>query len=226
VVPVAGGRNRVFDAIAKYDQLYTWMDISAGGGAAALALPVEVEFDSTPRPVIMYRTGSFTTAPTANLNTTTDIGGTKVDYASKPVPALISQMKVRISLILDVATSGMTLVAVYDNINSATGRWNSAAFLHWAANEVYCEAANVTHIRDEYYRVTYNFVWDFWKACEQVPKTDVHGKAAVDANGSANTVTWKSQVRGTYDHNAIFNGQPNVTLAKQIALEGSFLTYP
>jgi hypothetical protein len=226
VVPVAGGRNRVFDAIAKYDQLYTWMDISPGGGTAALALPVEVEFDSTPRPVIMYRTGTFTTAPTADLNTTTDIGGTKLDYASKPVPALISQMRVRIGLVLDVATSGMTLVAAYDRIATATGKWNSSSFLHWASNTVYLEAASVTHVRDEYYRCTYNFVWDFWKGCEQVPKTDVHGKAAVNSDGQAQTVTWKSQVRGSYDHNLIFNDQPNATLAKQIALEGSFLTYP
>jgi hypothetical protein len=226
VVPVAGGRNRVFDAIAKYDQLYTWMYISAGGGTASLALPVEVEFDATPRPVIMYRTGTFTTAPTADLNTTTDIGGTKLDYASKPVPALISQMRVRIGLVLDVATSGMTLVAAYDRIATATGKWNSSSFLHWASNTVYLEAASVTHVRDEYYRCTYNFVWDFWKGCEQVPKTDVHGKAAVNSDGQAQTVTWKSQVRGSYDHNLIFNDQPNATLAKQIALEGSFLTYP
>lgn len=226
IVPVPGSASKVFDVVGKYDQLYTWMDISAGGGVAALALPVEVEFDATPRAVIMYRTGTFGTAPTADLNTTTDIGGTKVDYASKPVPALIPQMKVRISLILDVATTGMTLVSAYDRVATASGKWNSASFLHWAANTVYCETANVSAIRDEYYRCTYNFVWDFWKACEQVPKTDVNGRAAVDSNGSANTVTWKSQVRGSYDHNLIFNDQPNATLAKQMALEGSFLTYP
>jgi hypothetical protein len=224
IVPVPGSASKVFDVVGKYDQLYTWMDIS--GGTAALALPVEVEFDATPRSVIMYRTGTFTTSPTADLNTTTDIGGTKVDYASKPVPALIPQMRVRVSLILDVGTTGMTLVSAYDRIATATGKWNGSSFLHWSANTVYLETASVSAIRDEYYRCTYNFVWDFWKACEQVPKTDVNGRAAVDSNGSANTVTWKSQVRGTYDHNLIFNDQPNSTLAKQIALEGSFLTYP
>jgi hypothetical protein len=229
VVPVAGGRNRVFDAIAKYDQLYTWMKISDPEDedvTAQLALPVEVEFDATPRSVILFRTGTFGTAPAADLNTTADIGGTKVDYASKPVPGLIPQMKVRVSLLLDVATTGMTLVSAYDRIATASGRWNSTDFLHWAANTVYLETATVSHVRDEYYRCTYNFVWDFWKGCEQVPKTDVHGKAAVDSNGQSQTVTWKSQVRGTYDHNLIFNDQPNSTLAKQIAFEGSFLTYP
>jgi hypothetical protein len=226
VVPVVGGSNKVFDAAGKYDQLYSWMDISPGGGSAALALPVEVEFDATPRAVIMFRTGTFSTSPSADLNTTGDIGGTKVDYASKPVPALISQMRVRVGLMIDVATTGMTLVSAYDRIATATGKWNSTSFLHWASNTVYLETATVSHVRDEYYRCTYNFVWDFWKACEQVPKTDVHGKAAVDSNGQAQTVTWKSQVRGTYDHNLIFNDQPNPTLAKQMALEGSFLTYP
>jgi hypothetical protein len=227
VVPVAGGRNRVFDAIAKYDQLYTWMDISAGGGSAALALPVEVEFDATPRPVLLYRS-PYTTSPAANLNTTTDIGGTKVDYASKPVPGTVPQMRARISLIVDVSrpAQGMSLNGIYDRISSSTGRWNSSDFLHWGPQAVYCETANISHIRDEYYRVTYNFVWDLWYACEQIPKTDVNGKAAVDANGSAVTVTWKSQNRGTYDQNLIFNDQPNPTLAKQIAREGSFLTYP
>ena len=225
IVPVPGSAGKVFDVVGKYDQLYTWMDISAGGGAAALALPVEVEFDATPRSVILYRS-PYLTLPSANLNTTTDIGGTKVDYASKPVPGLVPQMRARISLIVDASVTGQTLNSVYDRISSAVGRWNSTDFLHWGANGVYCETANISAIRDEYYRVTYNFVWDLWYACEQIPKTDVNGRAAVDSNGSAITVTWKSQNRGTYDHNGIFNEQPNSTLAKQIAREGSFLTYP
>ena len=33
------------------------------------------------------------------------------------------------------------------------GKWNSAAFLHWGANQVYCQDADVSHVRDEFYRV-------------------------------------------------------------------------
>ena len=118
IVPVPGSASKVFDVVGKYDQLYTWMDISAGGGVAALALPVEVEFDATPRSVILYRS-PYLTLPSANLNTTTDIGGTKVDYASKPVPGLVPQMRARFSLIVDASVTGQTLNSVYDRISSA-----------------------------------------------------------------------------------------------------------
>lgn len=223
VVPVAGSGAKVFDCVGKFDSLYTWVKWNDGASdQAQLALPVEIELDSTPRSVVMYRTGSFTTSPSANLTTTSDIGGTKVDYASKPVPAQIPQMRTKVSLIFDCGRSGSTLVSAYDRIASITGTWNSATFLHWSANTVFCESANISHVRDEIYRTTYIFVWDQWYSCDQIPKTDVWGKYSVDANGSASTVTWKSQYRSTYDHNNIFSDQPVPNLAKWWARKGTW----
>ena len=224
--PVPGNESSVFDVTARYDQLYTW---NVATGLAKLQLPVEVDLDATPRSVLMYRSPSFTTSPSADLNTTADIGGTKVDYAGKPIQALVPQMTMRVSIITDISAvnSGVTLVSVFDKISTLSGKWNSTAFPHFvSANLVYCESANVAHVRDEYYRATFNLRWDLWYGCEQQPKTDVWGKPALDSNGAANAVTWKSLVRGSANLNSMFDLSSDATVAAQIAKEGSFLTYP
>lgn len=227
ITPVPGSSNKIFDCTARYDGMYFWAalkDLNAGN-TSKLALPVEVDADSSPRMVPMYRSPSFTTNPAADTSTTTDIGGTKVDYGERPVAAIVSAVKFRVSMVFD--SSRTTLVSLYDRVATHQGKWNSAAFLHWAtAGQVYCESANISHIRDEYYRVSYVFVWDQWYGAEQVPKVEASGTVARDSNGSASTVTWKNIVRGNIDHNLIFNDQPDSALAKQIALEGSWLTYP
>ena len=224
--PVPGNESSVFDVTARYDQLYTW---NVATGLAKLQLPVEVDLDATPRSVLMYRSPSFTTQPSADLNTTADIGGTKVDFAGKPIQALVPQMTMRVSIITDISAvnSGVTLVSVFDKISTLSGKWNSTSFPHFvSANYVYCESASLAHVRDEYYRATFNLRWDLWYGCEQQPKTDVWGKPALDSNGAANAVTWKSLVRGSANLNTMFDLSSDATVAAQIAKEGSFLTYP
>lgn len=224
--PVPGNQSSVFDVTARYDQLYTW---NVATGLAKLQLPVEVDLDATPRSVLMYRSPSFTTQPSADLNTTADIGGTKVDFAGKPIQALVPQMTMRVSIITDISAvnSGVTLVSVFDKISTLSGKWNSTSFPHFvSANYVYCESASLAHVRDEYYRATFNLRWDLWFGCEQQPKTDVWGKPSLDSNGAANAVTWKSLVRGSANLNTMFDLSSDATVAAQIAKEGSFLTYP
>ena len=224
--PVPGNEATVFDVTARYDQLYTW---NVATGLAKLQLPVEVDLDATPRSVLMYRSPSFTTSPSANLNTTADIGGTRVDYAGKPIQAMIPQMTMRVSMMTDIsaANSGPTLVSVFDKVSTLSGTWNSVAFPHFpSANSVYCESANLSHVRDEYYRATFNLKWDLWKSCEQQPKTDVWGKPSLDSNVAADVVTWKSLYRSPIDLNQMLTLSSDIVLAKQIVTEGSFLTYP
>ena len=241
-VPLPATNGKIVDLQLRWDSMYVWAAIASEEIVQQLALPVEVDWDATPRSVTMYRSpiaGSFESTsgtppvttganPSADLITTTDIGGTRVDYASKPVQAVIPAITARISLVLDVsrASPGMTLVSLYDRVSSHQGRWNSQPFLNWNANQVYCESAAVSPIRDEFYRATYLFKWDRWYGCEQVPKTDVFGRPSPDANGASSVVTWKSFARGSVDHNSIFNDQPNSTLSKQWAKEGSWLTFP
>jgi hypothetical protein len=90
---------------------------------------------------------------------------------------------------------------------------------------VFCLSANLAHIRDEFYRANFVFRWDKWFDCEQIVKQDNDGYPILTA-GQAATVYWKSLARGTADHNLIFGNCVDITLAKQVALEGSYLTFP
>ena len=220
LVAVPGSEGLVFDAIGRFDGLYVWCDVPTLGGG--LYLPVETELDATPRSVLAYRSGANT--PSSDLSTTTDILGTPIDYGGKPVQTNIPQQTMKVSLIID--STRFTLTSVFDRIASHSGKWNSIDFLHFLANTVFCESASISHIRDEYYRVTYLFRSDYWFGCDQVPKIDVWGKAEIDANGAAKTVTWKSVAYGSINHNLIFTEQPSVAVATQWAKEGSFITYP
>ena len=229
ITPVQGSSNKVFDCVGRYDSMYTWAESTSPLVSGQLVLPCEVEIDGSPRHVMMYRSepaAGYTTPPSADLNTTTDIGGTKVDNTGKPVPGVVSSVGVRLSFILDASRSAgnATLNVHYDYLQGIIGKWNNAAFLFFsAANMVYCESGSISHIRDEYYRMTYNLRWDEWYGCEQIPQMDANGKIQPDNNMSANTVYWKSLKRGTANFSVMLNGQPNTTTTTKMLQYGHWL---
>lgn len=225
IVPVEPTVGKVFDAVITYGTEYMWAEIT--GGTPGLTLPVEVSFGATERTVAVYRNKTFGTNPSANLNSTADIGGTSVDEEGRPVEGRISSTNFSVSLVFDVSQTGKSLVGVYDDIDLCRGKWNSSSFLHWTANQVICTDADVSHIRDEFYRVTYRFRWDEWFDCEQMPLRDNDNVVKLNSSGKATTVYWRSINRSTANHNnIIFDIAPDATLARQMALEGSWLTYP
>jgi hypothetical protein len=226
--PVQQSESKVWDVSAVYSSQYTWAKAT---GLDMLVLPVEVNMEAGERMVQAWRTSStpssFGIPPYYIYGKSYDIGGDKIDEAGKPATVRVPTMDVRISLIQDVSnTSAGTLVTVYDKINTVQGKWNSLAFLHWGAYEVFCTSATVSHIRDEYYRITYNFRWDYWWDCVQIPEMDNDGHPKGDGTGHALNVFWQGLKRGTADHNIIFNTAPDPAVAKQMALEGCYLTYP
>lgn len=218
----------VWDVVGLYSSEYTWAKATS---LDKLVLPVEVNMEAGERMVQAWRTAatpsSFAINPSYIYGKSYDIGGTKIDEAGKPATVRVPTMDIRISLIQDVSNaSAGTLVTVYDKINTVQGKWNSVAFLHWGQYEVFCTSATVAHIRDEYYRVTYNFRWDYWRDCVQIPEMDNDGHPKGDGTGHALNVFWQGLQRSTVDHNIIFNTAPDPAVAKQMALEGSYLTYP
>jgi hypothetical protein len=115
---------------------------------------------------------------------------------------------------------------VIDAVSTVRGRWNDATFLWFSANSVYCTSANVSHIRDEYYRASFCFVWDQYFDCSQYPQVDNDGHIYGDGSGHAKNVYWKSLKRSNATFGLIFNLCPDATVAAQMAKEGSYLTYP
>jgi hypothetical protein len=216
--------GKIWDAVITYGTEYVWCTIAAGGGTDQYINPIESQFVSTERVAAQYRR-SFTTSPAANANGTTDIGGTATDQAGQPVQARIPAGEGRISILVD--TSQKTLVQVYDAVATIRGCVNNAVFLHWSANKLFCTSADATLVRDEWYRATFNFKWDLWDDCEQVPDRDNDNFIKLNSTGKAASVYWRSFFRNNIDFNYIFAQlTSNQTLATQIAREGSFLTFP
>ena len=226
VTVVPNTNETVFDIAAIYNSEYRWANITTGGGTSAMHLPPQVEFTAGERMTTVYRNQTWTTGTSANLNTTIDIGGTRVDQGGKGVPVRVPTMDVKISLLIDTsqATTG-GLVSLYDDMSLVQGTWNSVKFLHWGVGGVYCLSADLNHVRDEYYRSTYVFRWDRWSDCEQICEMDGDGYPLL-VGGHANIVYWRSLLRGATDFNLIFDTQADPTLIEQICFEGSWLTYP
>jgi len=230
VVTVPNSGGKIFDVAVTYNTEYTWAEnvlAAEGNEIQKYILPVSTEFEAGERSVQAYRQYAVSPAytfPAANLNSSADIGGLKIDEGGKPVELRIPSTDFKVSLIVD--TTQYTMTGLYDTISAKRGTWNSATFLHWSANQVYCTGASVSHIRDEFYRVTYSFKWDAWYDCTQECLRDGEGYVIGDGTTHAGTVYWRSQVRSTSDHNTIFDPQPDSTVAKQIAKEGCFVTFP
>lgn len=218
---VQPSEGKIFDATITYGTEYGWT--KSLSGATTLMLPVEVTFQAADRQVAVYRNPSWTTSPAANLNTTADIGGTKVDEEAVPVEGRINQTVMGISIVFD--TTQKSLTTAYDVMDTCRGKWNSAAFVYWNANQVYCADADIQQVRDEFYRASFKIVWDEWLACEQVPGRDQDNVVRKDANGKAKDVYWRSINRSTVNlDNQIFTLSPDAAIARHIAKNGSWVT--
>lgn len=229
VQAVEGTDEKVFDCIGRYDTMYVWQknagDPEGVPAYSKLYLPLDVEFQSVPRQALVYRSKPFTVQPAINLNSTTDMGGTKIGEGNKPIVQEVRQQRVRISFIYDCARSASTQ-SVYHaqgEVDAAAATWNSAQFLWFAANSVLCESGSVTHVRDEFYRVTFNFLWDKWFLCEQVPVLDPYGSPVLDIDSRPKKVVWKSINRDTYNHASIFNQMGDATLSRRLAYWGAVI---
>lgn len=228
ITPVLGSKGFVFDVVGNYSSEYTWANISGGGGTDKLIEPITVDMEAGERGVQAWRVAGatgFSLPPSYIYGKSFDIGGEAIDEVGKPTLVRVPTCDVRITILNDCSRA--TLVPIYDKINTVQGTWNNATFLHWAPYEVFCTSATVTNVRDEWYRITYQFRWDFWKDCSQVPEYDSNGKPTIDGpNKRAKYVFWTGLKRNSVNHNIIFDTCVDSTLAKQMAKEGTYLTYP
>lgn len=229
---VPGGAGRIFDVVQQYDTAYRWSNNKGTGTLPAdqYVLPIESSFEARSREVEVWRNKSWTTQPEADLNNATDIGGSKIDNAGIPVKATVAQTFFRLSLLVDVSGSqnNQTLVSLYDGLDLIRGKWNNDTFLHWPQKRVFCESADLAHVRDEFYRATYVFIWDEWYMCDQVPQRDRDGFPTLGSGPPyrASDVRWASRTRFTTDFTTrVFGTQPSATIAEQIAKEGTTLSF-
>lgn len=222
VVPVNPTNGAtVFDVTMHADTDYFY---AGNAGTRQWILPVSTEFEVSDREIELWRT-SYTTNPSANINSTTDIGGTSTTTGGKPITFKAQQIDVKVSIVVDTENGPSNLISLYDRINTVKDKWNSASFLHWQSpNLVFCTGANITQVRDEFYRVTYHYRWDQLFDAVQEPERDRQGQIYFTAGtDDPRAVYWVSPYRATTDHNNIFNDAFDSTIAKKMAKEGWYI---
>jgi len=224
VVPVNRTSLDVFDVTMNADTDYQWLVPKAGFGGRQYVLPVTTEFEANEREAELWRR-QYTINPAFNKNdTTTDIGGTSTTTGGKPMIQKVKVIDVRVSLLIDTANGPSNLIAVYDTISSVKNKWNSANFLYWSPNQVFCTNASITNMREEIYRITYSFRWDAWYDCVQEPRRDRQGSIFFDTGtDDPSDVFWRSDYRESADLNQIYNDTFDSTVTKEMAREGSFI---
>jgi hypothetical protein len=160
--------------------------------AAKALLPVNRSVQPSTRSMAIYRDIASTSAPPTGttLESSADIGGTKLDEAGNPV--MIPAPQVTVSLV-SVIDSFQTDLTAYDTAWFTHGMTlNNAAFLGFPAYSCLLTDVGFQHLDDEYYTARITFLHDVWYFFDQVAKRDTDGRIKTDTtNGQASDVRWK-----------------------------------
>jgi hypothetical protein len=124
------------------------------------------------------------------LESTADIGGTKLDEAGNPVMIPVPQVTVSLVSVID---SFQTDLTAYDTAWTTHGLTvNNAAFMGFPAYSCLLTDVGFQHLEDEYYTGRITFLHDTYLFFEQVAKRDTDGRIKTDTtNGQASDVRWK-----------------------------------
>ena len=155
-------------------------------------LPVSRSIQPGSRSINVYRdiNGSAAFPTGTTLESTTDIGGTKLDERGNPMQYPVPQLTVTLNSVLD---SFQTDPAAYDTAWNTYGLTvNDAAFMGYPAYSCLMTDIGFTHLEDEYYNARISFLFDSYLFFDQVAKADTDGRIKIDTtNGQASDVRWK-----------------------------------
>jgi hypothetical protein len=189
-----------------WDTMYTM--VVRPGPTAYFHLPAYIEATSSSRSTKVFRTAWTTNPPAALDATTADIGGTTVQGLGDGMAWPVNQTRIRLRFTQDATAasmiSQMTRLASYNNTT------NSATFLNCAANTLICEGVSANWVRNEFYEVVFDFLYDEWYHHEQVPAISADGRVRRTAAGAVFDVRWKRLPRTSTDFNNIYGGDTNL----------------
>jgi hypothetical protein len=160
--------------------------------SAKALLPVKRSVQPSTRSMACYRDiDNAANIPSGTtLESTTDIGGTKIDEAGNPMVIPVPQLTVSLVSVID---SFQTDLTAYDAAWSIHGMTlNNATFMGWEAYSCLLTDVGFQHLEDEYYTARITFIHDTYLFFEQVAKRDTDGRVKTDTtNGQASDVRWK-----------------------------------
>lgn len=222
----SGGGNRTWQNYLRYrgyriEELpnaagalmtHTWdthyVMVVRPGPLAYFHLPAFVEQQSATRTTKIYRTGWTTNPPAASDATTADIGGTAVQGGSDGMAWAVNQTRIRVRFMQDAMVasmvSQMTRLQLYNNTR------NSATFLNCPAGSLICEGVSGNTVRNEYYEISFDFLYDDLYHHEQVPALSIDGRPRRTTANNLFRVDWKRLPRASTDFNDIYGGDANL----------------
>jgi hypothetical protein len=184
------GAGWASELTVSYGTRYTLRRDSATSSKALL--PVNRSVQPSTRSMACYRdiNGSAAFPTGTTLESTADIGGTKLDEAGNPVIIPVPQVTVSLVSVID---SFQTDPTAYDTAWATHGLTvNNAAFMGFPAYSCLLTDVGFQHLEDEYYTARITFLHDTYLFFEQVAKRDTDGRIKTDTtNGQASDVRWK-----------------------------------
>lgn len=177
------------------------------GPLAYYHLPCNIEEASATRTTKLFRTG-WTTNPPSASDASADIGGSAVMGGGDGMAWPVNQTRIRVRFMQDATAKSMIAqLTTLQNYNNYT---NSATFLNCPARTLICEGVSGNWVKNEFYEIVFDFLYDEWYHHEQVPDIAADGRPARTTAGNLSVVKWKRLPRSSVDFNGIYNGDTNL----------------
>ena len=177
--------------MAELTLTYGTRYIARNDATTKALLPVNRSVQPSTRAMACYRdiNGSAAFPTGTTLESTADIGGTKLDEGGNPVMIPVPQITVTLTSVIDSFQTDLTAYDLAWTTHSLTV--NNAAFLGFPQYSCVLTDVGFQHLEDEYYTARIVFLHDTYLFFEQVAKRESDGKVKVDSNGKASDVRWK-----------------------------------
>lgn len=199
--------DKYMDVRVVFDTQYHWLagakGINSSGAVVTVAdgnyLPARAVFSVKTRQTNLWR--AIGTAPSATSDSVTMTSGAYVGQGATPIRADVSQVAIRVQLMIDAESQSNTATATA--ISQYIGKRNADTFMGYTAGQLVCVGASLNHLEYEYSIVTMEYEYDEYFEHNQVCATNNANQINLTA-GNPTTVYWKRPTRGTVNFNDIW----------------------
>ena len=178
------------------------------GPIAYFHLPANIEEQSTTRTTKVFRTGYTTNPPSSSNATTADIGGTAVQTNGDGMAWPVNQTRIRLRFMQDANVKSM--VSQLNSLVNYNNTTNNATFLNCPAYTLICEGVSGNWVKNEFYEISFDFLYDEWYHHEQVAALSSDGRPRRGPTGDLFRIDWKRLPRTATDFNNIYGGDTNL----------------
>ena len=189
-----------------WDTMYTM--VVRPGPTAYFHLPANIEEQSTTRSTKVFRTSWTTNPPSSSNATTADIGGNSVQANGDGMAWPVNQTRIRLRFMQDATVKSM--VSQLTSLTSYNNTTNNATFLNCPAYTLICEGVSGSWVKNEFYEISFDFLYDEWFHHEQVAALSADGRPRRGATGDLSRIDWKRLPRTATDFNNIYGGDTNL----------------